>query len=284
MALPAKASHGKGGAASAGSGGWDPAVAGAIREIKDQLSWPGSDGRVWIEGWGQRYQESLGTLREFLESRPDKFSVIPGEGKKFTVAIVGGASDAWAGKRKQEVPDGPPAKKAKTAPHAGSLEANAIREINEQLLAAGNQGNVWIAGWGSRYQASLGTLREFLESKPDHFTVIPGEGRKFTVIPLSGKRPKGKSQGKGKSQSKLGALPAPAATGGNEDLEAAAIAEAQQQLSRPNSSGKIWIASWGRRFEPTLGKLRDFLESHSDTFVVVPEDGSKYSVQLVEQM
>jgi len=66
----------------------DTPAAEAIFEIEQQLFAPGSEGFVWVNKWNERFLKRLGTLREFLESRPDKFSVIAGKGKGFRVAAV----------------------------------------------------------------------------------------------------------------------------------------------------------------------------------------------------
>lgn len=61
----------------------------------------------------------------------------------------------------------------------------AIQEINQQLYTAGNNGYVWIAHWNDTYFPRLGSLRAFLESRPDVFTVFPGKGKSYTVAPVS---------------------------------------------------------------------------------------------------
>lgn len=58
----------------------------AIEEINRQLGTPGHNGYVWLAHWKETYAPHLGTLRTFLESRPDKFTVIPGNGRSFRVA------------------------------------------------------------------------------------------------------------------------------------------------------------------------------------------------------
>lgn len=185
-----------------GQGGWDPCVAAAIREIKDQLTAHGNKGNVWIWKWGERFQEQLGTLREFLESRPDKFTVIPGEGRKFTVEVAG---------KSQDTPDEdagePPKKKFKPANDTGKkaglmallapikdeageeegegsyeeLSEQAIAEVKAQLQKPGNDGRVWIRNWKGRFEDVLGPQRDFLDTRPDEFEVVPGEGNKYTV-------------------------------------------------------------------------------------------------------
>ena len=66
---------------------------------------------------------------------------------------------------------------------AGALAAEAGEAIVQQLKEQGGAGSVWIPGWGQRYEEVLGTLRAFLESNPNEFTVIPGQGgqRQYSV-------------------------------------------------------------------------------------------------------
>lgn len=65
----------------------------AVLEIEEQLYAPGYDGFVWVYKWNERYLRRLGTLRSFLESHPNKFRVIPGRGKGYSVAAAGSSSD-----------------------------------------------------------------------------------------------------------------------------------------------------------------------------------------------
>jgi len=60
----------------------------AIKEIKQQLNAPGNSGYVWISNWNKVYASYLGTLRTFIESRPDHFVVIPGYGKGYRVSLA----------------------------------------------------------------------------------------------------------------------------------------------------------------------------------------------------
>lgn len=59
-----------------------------VKEVLEQLNTPGNNGFVWITGWNERFRRRLGTLRNFLESHPDKFEVIPQRGKGFRVAVA----------------------------------------------------------------------------------------------------------------------------------------------------------------------------------------------------
>jgi len=66
----------------------DEIAASAVWEVEEQLYVPDNKGFVWIDRWNERYLRHLGTLRDFLESHPDKFTVIPGKGKGFRVALA----------------------------------------------------------------------------------------------------------------------------------------------------------------------------------------------------
>mmetsp|Transcript_63764 Transcript_63764/g.149472 ORF Transcript_63764/g.149472 Transcript_63764/m.149472 type:complete len:364 (-) Transcript_63764:370-1461(-) len=57
----------------------------AVRLILGQVSRPERKGYVWIENWNKRFQKELGTLRGFIESRPDLFQVKPGNGRSYRV-------------------------------------------------------------------------------------------------------------------------------------------------------------------------------------------------------
>ncbi|CAK0825551.1 unnamed protein product [Prorocentrum cordatum] len=72
-----------------GGGFWSKTTADAIKEIKAQLIDQGGTGKVWVDDWGRRFQPELGTLRQFLEARYDKFQINPGKGASFTVSLVG---------------------------------------------------------------------------------------------------------------------------------------------------------------------------------------------------
>lgn len=62
-----------------------------LQEITDQLVSQGGTGSCWIEAFGERYGSMGVTMREFLESYPEKFTLNfdPTKGKKFTVSLIG---------------------------------------------------------------------------------------------------------------------------------------------------------------------------------------------------
>lgn len=80
----------------------------------------------------------------------------------------------------------------------GDAEERALREVIDQLLDESNAGRVWITNWPGRFQSKLGHLREFLERHTDKFTVIPGNGRRYTVAFSGGAPPAGVATGSSK--------------------------------------------------------------------------------------
>jgi len=290
VALPALSngmSHGgKGG--KGGKDDYNPAEAQAIREIKEQLRDPSCEGKVWIQQWAPRFQAELGQLRDFLESRPDKFTVIPGQGKKYTVELVGGGGQRFKGAGGgQRVNGGGGGQRSKGVDGTGTPD-DAIQEITQMLQQQGGGGKVWVAHWGKRFEESCGPLRDFLDSQSDKFNVIPGDGRKFEVeLIQQGKRkrpaskingasmvgptPKKKAKSNGKGD---GSSPK---SNGN-PLIGEAIRTVKEQLS--GGGNRVWVPGWGQRFQAELGSLRDFLESRPDKFTVIPGDGSRFSVEL----
>eukprot|EP00435_Cladocopium_sp_Y103_P062961 s232_g24.t1 len=60
----------------------------AIQEITAQVMVPENKGFVWVDEWQERFSSTFGTVREFLESRPDKFLVTPTTGRGYRVALV----------------------------------------------------------------------------------------------------------------------------------------------------------------------------------------------------
>lgn len=210
---------------------YDPVVANAVREIKEQLNIRRNDGRVDIPHWNDRYGEALGPLREFIESRPDKFTVIPEAGGKFTVVKA----------RKRHAAEG-------RAEFDRSLALRAVAEIEEQLNAPNHDGRVSIPRWSERYEDALGSLRSFVKSWPDKFTVIAGEGRHFRVVKKS------------------------------EGTALHAIREIDEQLDHPDFDGQLQIPRWGERYGEELGSLKTFLESWPDRFTVIPGEDCSFSV------
>lgn len=147
---------------------YDPVVANAIREVKEQLNIRENEGRVNIPHWNDRYRAALGSLREFLESRPDKFTVVPGADGHFTVVKA----------RKRNTFEG-------RGESTKNIALRALAEIEEQLNTPNHDGRISMARWSERYEDVLGSLRSFVKSWPDKFTVIPGEGRHFRVVKKS---------------------------------------------------------------------------------------------------
>eukprot|EP00931_Biecheleriopsis_adriatica_P039768 TRINITY_DN22738_c0_g2_i1.p1 TRINITY_DN22738_c0_g2~~TRINITY_DN22738_c0_g2_i1.p1 ORF type:complete len:671 (+),score=96.40 TRINITY_DN22738_c0_g2_i1:61-2013(+) len=97
--------------------GTDALAAAAIQEIGHQLLDPSNDGRVWIENWSQTYSAALGPLREFLESQPDLFHVVPGPERTYTVQLVGHPPAGQLAGANQDVASAP---NTVSSPAAGS--------------------------------------------------------------------------------------------------------------------------------------------------------------------
>lgn len=309
--------------------GRDPIAAEAIREIKEQLRDPRSDGRIWVDGWAARFQEHLGNMREFVESRPDKFNVLPGAGRNFTVSIVSGGGIAGtalrgviAGTRIPAASQRTPLPAARSAVSlasrtsgggGGGAESAALREITDQLKEQGGSGQVWIEAWVHRYEPFLGTLREFLEGHPEKVTVVQGPGRKFSVELArgAGKRKrqdrveeeyweppvkKGKGKGdkggrqRGTWEADYSEPPAKRVKGGSKwekgggkgwnPQVAEAVREIKEQMHYPEFDGRLWVSQWAQRFQAELGTLREFLESMPHKFTVIPGGGKKFTVVL----
>ncbi|CAE8593743.1 unnamed protein product [Polarella glacialis] len=150
----------------------------AIRDLEEKLTLPSSDGHVHLPQWDKCYLQSLGTLREFLEKCPEKFKVVPGHDKwTYTVALVGA---------------GPSAQQKKVdvcfRGRWKALGDAAIAEITQQLADPGRKGFVWIKQWSQSYQRQLGSLRSFLQSRPDKFKVIPTSSSSDAEASTSGFR------------------------------------------------------------------------------------------------
>lgn len=190
---------------------YDSLAYSAIGEIDRQLSQQGGTGSVWVDEWKEWYQRDLGTLREFLESRPDRYRVVPEGDRKYHVEFVrGGRGKGWEGAGKGTAtrtsasgfvsgPQGMGFGWGQGGGYWSKTTADAIIEIKAQLREQGGHGKVWVDKWPTRFQPELGTLRQFLEARSDKFEVHPGKGASFTVS-LLGFSVQGKDKGsKGKS-------------------------------------------------------------------------------------
>lgn len=71
-----------------GTSWYDDLADSAVQEIERQLRIPERAGFVWIDNWNSQYLKHLGTLRQFLESRPDKFTVVPSKGRGYRVTFA----------------------------------------------------------------------------------------------------------------------------------------------------------------------------------------------------
>eukprot|EP00747_Dinoflagellata_sp_TGD_P122658 gnl/TRDRNA2_/TRDRNA2_173665_c0_seq9.p1 gnl/TRDRNA2_/TRDRNA2_173665_c0~~gnl/TRDRNA2_/TRDRNA2_173665_c0_seq9.p1 ORF type:complete len:410 (-),score=62.27 gnl/TRDRNA2_/TRDRNA2_173665_c0_seq9:66-1295(-) len=153
---------------SAGTEGHDPMVASAIREIKDLLRSQGGSGQLWIPHWHQRFGSSLGPLRSFLEKYPNNFTVTPKDDNRYTVSLTGGSK--WQQSDEHGEQD---------------LASAAMDEVEEIICRPDHEGFLWFPSWNERYAAQLGSVRAFLESHPERFQVVAGEGKRYTVWSLA---------------------------------------------------------------------------------------------------
>merc|ERR1712039_8744 len=149
--VPAKGSK----AAGKGKGNTE---ADAFKEIELQLMDSNNAGKVVIKDWVLRYGNLATSLRKFLEARPERFLVWPGNSENdFTVDMLAG--------------DSIPAAKAGNDSSGLGTEKEALAEITEQIVLFDK---VDIPDWNTRYR-SLGNCKEFMEKHPDRFTIIPGD-------------------------------------------------------------------------------------------------------------
>jgi len=75
----------------------------AIRLVQYQISQPDRKGYVWIDNWTKHFQKELGTMRSFIESRPDLFQVRPlnGRGYRVEAAPLAEATVKTGGRRRR---------------------------------------------------------------------------------------------------------------------------------------------------------------------------------------
>jgi len=146
----------------------------ALREINRQLWSHNSDGRLRIHNWSERYGVQLGSLRKFIEARPDMYIVIPENEGKFRVDVV----DAeWSSDTKAENTNG-----CAAGPEGSSeLVRQAVAEIREQLGKQGGAGYVQINDWNGQYAWSLGPFKSFIRSRSREFQVSPNCGKFFKI-------------------------------------------------------------------------------------------------------
>jgi len=262
----------------------------ALAEIDEQLNQPGHDGHIQLPHWTSVYSSFLGHLRVFLESRPDKYSVVPTDDRQFLVYKC-----------------------------CEDLAAQALREIEEQIADPRHDGRIRVPRWNERYKESLGTLRSFVDSFPDTLKVISGGGSKFIVTrtsdmlavralhdidiqfdraaPNSTLRIPNWDSYYGPT---LGPLPAflknwpdhfnvkslshgrVQVSRSQDVMRLRAIAEIEEQLWRGGSNGHIRIPYWSETYSHALGSFRSFVESLPGKFTVIPEQGSKFSVTRVQ--
>jgi len=95
------------------------------------------------------------------------------------------------------------------AGQANGLEQQAVRLVQAQLCQPGRKGFVWIENWHAHFQKQLGSLRTFLEGKPDLFVVKPGRGRSYRVEAVPPSHASDTKTWKKKSSQRSRAGPAP---------------------------------------------------------------------------
>lgn len=260
----------------------------AISEIEEQLSEPDHDGRLRLPHWNDVYGASLGNLRAFLESRPDKFNVSVSEDRRYTVSKC-----------------------------SDDIAERALREIEEQLSDTKQDGrSSRVPRWNERYREALGPLRTFLERWPERFRIArtSGEGGKFIVARTSdvlevralhlvdvalGPVAEGVVEvpGWGAYEARFGSLRAFLSRWPGsfrivsrdgpvvvrrvvDEVRLRAIAEIDERLSQVGV-GPLEVRDWESRYAPSLGRFRAFLEDLPGRYTVIPGRSGAFSLARV---
>jgi len=135
----------------------------ATAEIMQQLVEQGGHGKIWFPQWNQKYRDLLGSLFDFLAAQPDKFTIrAQKDSRRFTVTVADPVAQTVLSATRK------------------CLEKLAVRAVMKQVTAKGEFGVVDMPDWKDTYAAHLGTLRSFLEGRPE-FVVIPKRGNKFSL-------------------------------------------------------------------------------------------------------
>merc|ERR1712100_967889 len=109
----------------------------------------GGSGTVWVDRWQARFPSLRApTPREFMESRPDVFTVIPQGGKSYSVSLANTRATGASQPRKCGI----------SKNDGGACQA--VREMTEQLRAQGGSGTVWIEDWHQRFPSLGKSIRE----------------------------------------------------------------------------------------------------------------------------
>jgi len=139
------------------------AAARANGEITQQLVEQGGHGKIWLPQWNQEYRDLLGPLFDFLAAQPDRFAVrAPKDSRRFTVAVADPVAHGELGATRK------------------CLARLAVQEVMKQVTAKGDFGVVSMPDWKETYATHLGTLRSFLEGRPE-FVVARKRGSKFAL-------------------------------------------------------------------------------------------------------
>eukprot|EP00933_Yihiella_yeosuensis_P009047 TRINITY_DN114833_c0_g1_i1.p1 TRINITY_DN114833_c0_g1~~TRINITY_DN114833_c0_g1_i1.p1 ORF type:complete len:511 (+),score=95.12 TRINITY_DN114833_c0_g1_i1:79-1611(+) len=233
----------------------------AIQEIRAQLTQQGGAGNVWIDSWGERYQSSLGKLRDFLSSQPQLFTVVPGNGSKYSVKLnTGGAKGSMHAFASQ--------------PYAATQKGNkgpsgAAAYAATRTVSAGGKGS-WQGGGKAAARLALPTPPSGPPPRPP--SVPPPRP---PSVPLA--RPPSSPL----PQADLGPPQIPQA-GWTRVVASEVIHEIKTQLASKGGSGSVWIEDWNARFKPHLScSLREFIESHLDKFAIAYGPGNKFTVSLM---
>jgi len=135
----------------------------ATAEIMQQLVEQGGHGKIWFPQWNQKYRDLLGSLFDFLAAQPDKFTIrAQKDSRRFTVTVADPVAQTVLSATRK------------------CLEKLAVRAVMKQVTAKGEFGVVDMPDWKDTYAAHLGTLRSFLEGRPE-FVVIPKRGNNFSL-------------------------------------------------------------------------------------------------------
>eukprot|EP00413_Alexandrium_margalefii_P005005 CAMPEP_0204512438 /NCGR_PEP_ID=MMETSP0661-20131031/958_1 /ASSEMBLY_ACC=CAM_ASM_000606 /TAXON_ID=109239 /ORGANISM="Alexandrium margalefi, Strain AMGDE01CS-322" /LENGTH=239 /DNA_ID=CAMNT_0051517557 /DNA_START=78 /DNA_END=797 /DNA_ORIENTATION=- len=239
-------------------------------------------------------------MRQFLESCPDRFVVIPGEGNEYSVALAPGARQAGAGgagcgrslpEPPRQVPTklpqplappvvsavAPPASAAAPVPPVAVAPvppaANAIEPASQQPRPRAQvqwQGSNGARRWQPKVAPSSSPAAPTSESEPTSApAALPKAPPRREWVPVPAKVP----------------LPAKAPVAERprwEDLAEEAVHRIEEQLNVPKSGGFVWIQNWNQRYLRHLGTLRGFMESRLERFKVIPLSGKGYRVELVQ--
>jgi len=186
-----------------------PHATGTAPATEQRLGGTGLGGRTPTRRLHQRDCWAHGTVRQPSKRCQEPHATTPAEGEGCAAGlspaqVVAGATKSsravsgrpdlpskpqpapaakrWAPKAAPGAPEPSPTPVPAPAPSdREGLAAEAVRQIEEQLLVPKSGGFVWIDNWNQRYLRHLGTLRSFLESQPERFKLVPRKGKAYRV-------------------------------------------------------------------------------------------------------